>query len=139
MALLANGPVKINHLHFDIHTMLLSSMAVIVGLQAIFFFIFARLIAIFTVKLIPLHEDIVAKFCRFFNLERGVILGLAAVVLGCGGFMYAFTFWMHNAFGELIPAQMMRVLIPAFTFLIAGMQTIFASFFMSALRLHYNK
>jgi glycosyltransferase involved in cell wall biosynthesis len=139
MAALVHGPVKINGLHFDIHTMLLSSMAIIIGLQAIFFFIFARLIAIFTVKLIPQRDDIVSKFCRVFNLERGLILGLAAAILGCVGFMYAFSFWMHNAFGDLIPAQMMRVLIPAFTLLIAGMQTIFASFFMSALRLHYNK
>ncbi len=139
LASLAQGPVKINGLHFDIHTMLLSSMAIIIGLQAIFFFIFARLIAIFTVKLIPQREDVVAKFCRIINLERGILLGLAAVVLGCAGFMYAFTFWMHNDFGDLIPAQTMRVLIPAFTLLIAGMQTIFASFFMSALRLHYNK
>jgi glycosyltransferase involved in cell wall biosynthesis len=139
MASLAYGPVKINGLQFDIHTMLLSSMAVIIGMQAIFFFVFARFIAIFTLKLIPQREDVAAKFCRIFNLERGVMLGLAAVVLGCAGFMYAFRFWMHNDFGDLIPAQIMRLLIPAFTFLIAGMQIIFASFFMSALRLHYNK
>jgi hypothetical protein len=119
--------------------MLFSSMFIIIGFQAIFFFIFANFIAVHNVKLISQQNDFFAKFTSIFTLERGVLLGSFAVLLGLGASVHAFLFWMQSSFGDLIPAQMMRILIPAFTFLIAGVQIIAASFFMSILKLHHHK
>ncbi|MHB1948686.1 MAG: glycosyltransferase family 2 protein [Gammaproteobacteria bacterium] len=129
MSVLVNGPLNINGAMLDIHTMLFASLFIIVGLQAIFFFIFTHVF---------LLQDHHLWFVKALTLEKGLILGGALVVLGGGGSIYSFLLWMQSAFGSLVPSQMMRILIPAFTCVIAGVQIIFSSFFISILRLHYK-
>jgi len=129
MCLLINGPLKIRQYHFDIHTMLFASMFIIIGLQAMFFFVYARLIAASGMK----------NFIKIFSLEKGLFLGVVLTLLGCGGSVYSLLVWMQNGFGSLVPTQIMRILIPSFTFIIAGVQIIFSSFFASLLMFHYKK
>lgn len=133
MLLLMNGMLKIGKYYLDIHTMLFASLCIIVGLQAVFFSLFSRL----TAANMRLNTSSLGqvRFFKFFTLERGLLLGLLLACIGCGGTVYAFLFWMGQSFGPLIPTTMMRVLIPSFTFLISGVQIIFASFFASMLGL----
>ena len=98
-------------------------------LFAIFFFVFSRI-------LLPRGETTVVKFIKNFTLEKGLIVGVTLALVGCSGLFYSFFSWMQQDFGNLIPAQMMRVLIPAFTCVISGVQVIFASFFASLLTLY---
>jgi len=137
MLLLINGPFTIGRLNFDVHTLLFSGLFIIVGLQAIFFSLFCRLLAAFYTRF-SLPAPNLQKFLQQFTLERGLVIGLILVIMGCLGSVYAFWYWMHQAFGPLIPAQLMRVLIPSFTALISGMQIVFASFFVSVLQLYYR-
>lgn len=135
MCLLMGGPVNIHQHFLDIHTMLFSSLFIIVGIQAMFFFMFTRMIAIkFTSK-----SGTTPPLLHLFTLERGIVLGLACVLIGVGASIYSLSYWMNHSFGPLIPTEMMRILIPGFTFLIAGIQIIFSSFFIGMLNILYVK
>lgn len=125
MTVLFIGPVRIAGINFDIHTMLFSSVMMIVGLQAVSFAAFAQTIANTSMTI------------RWFTLERGLLVGLSILGLGVFGAGYSFSYWLHQAFGPLEPTQMMRLLIPATTSVVIGFQIIFSSFFMSLLGLHY--
>lgn len=127
IALLSFGPLKINQIILDIHTMLFSSFFIIAGLQSIIFFYFSRLLSFYN-KLTTLP--------KILTLENLLIFGCIITTLGFLGSFYSFYLWMHQHFGNLIPTQMMRILIPSFTCLIAGLQIIFSGFFAGILQLN---
>jgi hypothetical protein len=72
---------------------------------------------------------------RFFNLERGIIVGLLIMVMGFGLLIRGAWIWKGVHYGVLPYADNMRRLIPAVTLLVAGIQVIFSSFFLSVLGL----
>lgn len=133
--LLLQGPLKLGKCYFDIHTMLFAGMFIIAGLQAVYFSVFSKVIGIFQMKL-PEKKSMM-HFLKHFTLEKGLLVGLALIFLGGYGSVYTFLFWKSHEFGRLIPSEVMRILIPSVTCLIAGMQVTFASFFMNILTLHY--
>jgi glycosyltransferase involved in cell wall biosynthesis len=125
MGLLIKGPFQFNNHYLDIHTLLFSSAFMIVGLQIIFFYIF-----------IKFYEDNrFDNFIKKLTLEKGLMVGFLLVLLGAGGAIYGFNFWAQHSFGSLLPTHMMRIIIPALTFLMAGIQIVFASFFLGTLKL----
>ena len=136
MGVLAAGPVSIGGINLDIHTMLFSSVFMVVGMQAVCFGVFAHTIADAQMNL-PLSASSMRYFMKLFTLERGLLAGMFLVTLGVSSALYSFWYWQHHAFGPLLPTQMMRILIPSATGMIVGLQIIFASFFMSLLGLHY--
>lgn len=123
LLLLSGGSLGIAHYHFDIHTMLFASVFVIIGVQILYFFRFSR------VMMCGDNAD-------GLSLEKGLVVGVILFLLGLMGSGYSFYFWMQHGFGDLLPTEMMRILIPAFTCLISGVQIIFSSFFVSVLRLN---
>jgi glycosyltransferase involved in cell wall biosynthesis len=125
MGLLISGPFKISQYYLDIHTMLFASMFIIIGLQTIFFFLFARIIT---------HREI--SGVSIFTLEKGLVIGILLTLLGLLGSSYSFYVWMQHDFGNLLPTKMMRILIPSFTCFISGVQIIFSSFFVSLLKMN---
>lgn len=135
MIFLSQGPIWISNIQLGIHTMLFSALFMIVGLQAICFALFATFIANYHLKLTQQPPS----FLSLFSLERGLLLGLCLMCIGGSGAVYTFWYWQHHHFGNLIPEQMMRILIPALTIFILGIQSLFASFFMSLLDLYYAR
>lgn len=135
MLLLMKGPIEIGRVNLDIHTMLFSGLFMIVGLQAICFAIYSKRIADFHMK-IHFTPHPIPNIFKQIRLEHGLMTGLVLLFIGGAGSCYTFFYWFHHSFGPLIPAQMMRILIPSITSLVLGMQLIFASFFMSLLTLH---
>lgn len=129
MSMLMMGPIEIGRVNLDIHTMLFSGLFMIVGMQAVCFALFAKQVSDYHLQLAPAP-------LKHFNLEVGLIVAVIFLVLGLSGSCYTLFYWMEHSFGPLMPAQMMRILIPSITTLILGMQLMFASFFMSLLRLH---
>lgn len=135
MGVLYEAPVKVSRYVFDIHTMLFGSVFTIMGLQAILFFVFARVITTFDIQTSRPIKNL-AGFIKAFTLERGLIIGLSFLLLGSLGACYAFWTWMRVQFGMLMPTEEMRILIPAITSIIVGMEIIFSSFFLSLLGVH---
>lgn len=138
MLLLMQGPLTIGQIQFDIHSLLFSALFMIVGLQILCFAFFAQIIASIHLRLAQPNHYLI-RFLQYFTLERGLIIGLLLIISGCSGSIYLFWYWQQHAYGSLMPAHMMRILIPAITAVIIGVQLMFASFFMSLLEWHYEK
>lgn len=136
MLVLMSGPKTINGTTFDVHTMLYASTAVLLGLQAIAFSLFSKAYAV-RAQLLP-PNDFVATFLRVATLERGLMIGGAAVLIGLSGSICAFFAWGHKSFGALVPSSMMRLVIPSLTSLAAGFQIMFASFFLGILGMKHK-
>jgi glycosyltransferase involved in cell wall biosynthesis len=121
---------------FDIHTMLYAAAAVIIGMQAVFFALFSKLFAI-GINLFP-PDDKIRLTMRLWTLERGLLVGLALMLLGILGSIDVVLDWSREDFGAMTPAAAMRIIIPSVTALIAGLQIILGSFFMSMLKLAHR-
>jgi glycosyltransferase involved in cell wall biosynthesis len=118
---------------FDIHTLLYSATAVIIGFQAITFAVFTKIFAI-SERLLP-EDPRLNKVFRYINLEVGLIVGTTLLLCGLSGTIYAFWIWDTRSFGALNPSTIMRLVIPSTTLLTLGFQIILSSFFLSILGL----
>jgi hypothetical protein len=133
MMLLLPGPLTVGAVTFDIHTLLLSGTAIILGTQAIAFAILAKQFAINT-GLLPLSARFSLVLERH-SLEILVGGGILLVLFGTVGIVYTLMIWGTTQFGSLEPVQMMRLLVPSVTLLAVGFQTILAGFFKGILDL----
>jgi glycosyltransferase involved in cell wall biosynthesis len=141
LALLALGTVLTGALYFaplrifgaglDIHSMLYSSAATLLGLQLCLFALFARLSAQNAGLLPP--QPALERLLGAVTLERGLLAGLALAF--CGFLWSAAAFWQWRAagFGALDPRVVMRDTIPAATLMVGGMELMLASFLVSVL------
>jgi hypothetical protein len=123
------GPVIVAGVGFDIHTMLYSSGASILGLQLVIFSLLAR--AIGCVKGVLPATASVARLWRALTLERGIVAGIAIGLLGFGVAVHSVGMWLGTHLSALEPAEMMRYAIPSVTLMIAGAEIVFASFVLS--------
>jgi hypothetical protein len=130
-ALLETGPKQIGPATFDIHTLLLAGFACLIGYQLVVFAVFTKVFAMQR-GFHPANPSYVAMF-RYVKLETGLALGGLLVVVGIAGIVVAVMSWGAAGFGTLDPRLTMREVIPAAVLLTLGVQTIFASFFLSIL------
>jgi len=132
-ALLLQGPVFVGSIGFDAQTLLYAAAAVILGFQAVAFGVFTKVFAI-SEGLLP--EDPKLTFSKIkVNLERGLILGVSLILTGLVCSAYSVWTWKRASFGTLDPVHTLRIIIPAITALIIGVQIVFSSFFLSVLGL----
>ena len=123
--------MTIGRMTFDAHTLLFASLAVICGSQSVFFAAIAKTFAI-TEGVLP-HDPRVQRFSRLLTLERGLLLGIAAGLVGGVMLLAAFTEWRVRGFGRLDYAATMRMVVPGVTMAVLGYQMILGCFFMSLL------
>lgn len=128
-----SGPRRVGRVTFDVHTMLYAASAVLVGFQAVWFAVFAKVFALMA-GLVP-RDERVEKALRRVTLERGLVLGGCMLAAGLAGAVYAVNVWRSQAFGPLDPGRMFRLIIPSVMGLVLGGQVVFASFFLSVLGL----
>jgi len=133
MLWLLPGPRQVGGVTLDVHTLAYSAAAIICGFQAVTFAVFAKTYGI-KAGLLPADPRI-ARLSEIFSLEIGLIVGLVLVAAGLGASIYAVGSWGQAAFAGLDPSITMRVVLPAVTALILGLQAIFSSFFFSVLGL----
>jgi hypothetical protein len=122
---------------FDVHTLLFASLSMLAGQQAIHFALLTKAFAIGE-GLLPLDPR-TARFFELATLERGLILGGIACVLGLGLLAGTAYEWWKVSFGALDYASTMRLAIPGATLTALGLQTVFASFFASILGLRRRR
>ena len=131
--LLLQGPVVIAGLGFDIQTLLYAAAAVILGFQAVAFAVFTKVFAI-SEGLLPGDPRLNLERIKI-SLERGLIVGASLILTGLVCSVYSIWSWKQVSFGGLNPAHTLRIIIPAVTALIIGVQIVFSSFFLSVLGL----
>jgi hypothetical protein len=130
---LALPAVTINGATFDAHTLVFSSTAVMCGYEAILFGIVTKTFAM-TEGLVPPDRRL-NQLYSVVNLERGLLLSFAALMVGLGLLGAAVLQWKAHDFGRLDYADTMRLVIPGATLTGLSVQTAFASFFVSILGL----
>ncbi len=96
---LALPGIALGSLHFDAHTLLFASLALICGFQAIAFFLFAKVFAI-SEGLLP-ESTRGPRLLRWINLERGLVLGVISLVAGVLLLAWAINLWRETGFGPL--------------------------------------
>jgi hypothetical protein len=129
MAPLLAGPVKISGLVFDYHSALFGSMFVILGYQTIITGLFAKAYALTQSFRIP--DGFMKKFYSVFTLEYGILSGLAVLLIGMGIEIAVIFSWAESGYSNLSMASLVAF---GSTLIIIGLQTVFASFFLSLLK-----
>lgn len=117
----------------DVHTLLVASLAIICGQQSVGFALMTKLFAVGE-GLLP-RDRRVDLLLRTFNLERGLVAGVVAVIAGLALISVAVARWIGVDFGPLDYSATMRWVIPGVTLAVLGVQTALASFFFSILLL----
>ena len=115
----------------DAHTLVFASLAILCGYQAVLFAIFTKTLAMAEV---PEYQN--PRWVRFFNLmtlERGVMLGAAALLVGLVLLGLAVNEWRQTDFGGLDYSETMKLVVPGATLTALAVQTLFSSFFVSVL------
>jgi glycosyltransferase involved in cell wall biosynthesis len=131
---LVGAPRTLGGITFDVHTMVYAAAFILLGFQAIVFAVFTKVFAI-SEGLLP-TDALLEKFLRYITLEVGIAVGALLIAAGLGISLDAISAWGMRHFGPLDYSHSMRLVIPAALFLNLGVQTIFASFFLSVLRMH---
>ena len=116
---------------FDAHTLLFSSLAIMMGYQSVLFAIFAKAFAIGE-GLLPADPRL-DRFFKVIYLERGLAIGALAFLAGLILLGAAVFQWKSAHFGRLDYAVTMRRVIPGATLTALGFQTVLSSFFVSIL------
>jgi hypothetical protein len=133
MAWLLPEPRVTGGVTLDVNTLVFTAAAIVCGFQATSFYVFAKTFAIRS-GLLP-EDPLVTRLREVLRLEIGLIVGSIMVVLGLALAAYAVGFWKVRAFGRLDPQHTLRIVVPAATLLILGLQVMFSSCLLSILQL----
>ncbi|ADG89866.1 dolichol-P-glucose synthetase [Thermobispora bispora] len=134
---LSTGPVFIGELGFDVDTLVGASAMVVIGYQAVLFAIFTKVYAA-EEGFLP-QDKRVRRLVDVITLERGLLVGGLLAVAGFGGLIASLVHWGERGFGELIPAESLRLVVPSATAFMMSCQTIFATLFVSILGIRRSK
>ena len=129
-------PIKVGAVQFDTNTLLLAAMMVVVGFQVFFFGVFTKLYCVAR-GLLPDNQPL-RKTVALFSLERGILIGLFAILAGLGLLIAAILKWKAAGFGLMSYPESLRLVIPAVASMTLGIQTVFSSFFLSILELKHD-
>lgn len=130
---LACGPIRVGDHALDVTALVYAMAMVLLGFQAIIFAVFARAFAM-NEGLLPVSRGLERAF-RVVTLERGLVVGILALLIGLGIAVWNLANWGSNDFGALDTRDAVRVAVPAATLIVLGFETVLASFFLSVLGL----
>jgi glycosyltransferase involved in cell wall biosynthesis len=128
---LALPGMNIRGVHFSSHTLVISTMLILLGYQAILFAITVKTFAI-SQGIMPRDERIDALLKRV-TLERAIVAGIAMFVVGLALIAVAINAWRMSAFGNLDYERTMRWVVPGATLTALGFQTILSGFLLGIL------
>jgi glycosyltransferase involved in cell wall biosynthesis len=128
-ASLVTTPIRIPGIFtLDINALLYFSIAATVGVQIIYFGLFAQA---FAKKMnLTIAQGLARQLLNLASHEASIAAGAALVIAGAAAALYAIVEWRHTSFGTLIPSDMMRITIPAVTTLAIGTQIVFGGFLL---------
>jgi len=134
LLLLLRGPIFLFGRGFDFHTMIFASMLVLLGYQIIMLGVFAKVFS--WVEGFSGQSLFLPIILRYFQLEKGILLGAIISLAGLlvGGVTFAN--WARQGFGAL---WAIRPAIFSMTLVVLGLEIIFSSFFLSVLGIEREK
>jgi hypothetical protein len=127
---LGGGPRRILGVNFDVHYMVVGSLLTVLGFQILTTGLFAKVYSHAARLYVP--DRTLGLLMRYFNLERGLVIGAIVFLLGFAIDAAILVHWLASGRETL---NAVRPALQASTFMIIGAQTIFSSFFLSMLEL----
>ena len=128
------GERAIGPLRLDVHTLVYAAAAVVLGYQAVIFALFTKTFAI-SEGLLP-EDPRLTRLYRYVTLETGIVAGIVLVIAGLVLAATAIGIWQTQGFGPIVDVpRSLRVVILSSLAITLGVQTFFASFFLSVLGL----
>ncbi len=121
------GPIVLDGLRLNLATLAVACALIVIGCQALLFAIFTAVYATNEGFLPP--SNTVARFLRFWTLERGLAAAAALGLAGLGGGIAALLIWASSD----SQANILRIILPSLTALIISCQLTFSAFFISIL------
>lgn len=128
------APQKLGPLVFDVNTMLFSALAGVCGFQSLCFAVFTRVFAVYEGFLPP--DNRLDGWLKAFSLERGLFAGIVTFACGFALSIASVVYWHQQGLGPLNPSLSLRLVIPGGTLVTLGIQMVFASFFLSIMRMN---
>jgi hypothetical protein len=123
---LANGPRRFAGMSFDVHYMVVGSLLTVLGFQIVTTGVFAKVYSHAARLYAP--DRTLGLLSRYFNLERGLVVGGLLFFLGFGIDVSILVRWLASHMGSL---DAVRPALQASTLMIVGAQTVFSTFFLS--------
>jgi glycosyltransferase involved in cell wall biosynthesis len=130
-AILLPGPVRVGGIGFDIHTFIVSCLAILVGLQTVTFAIMARKFGE-SRGLVPRSQRY-GPLLSTITMDRMLLLALAMGSAGMIGMIYCVMTWANTGFGPLEYQSLLRVLTLSTTAVAAALQLAFAAFLLGVM------
>lgn len=127
------GTVYIGRVGFDVHTLVGASLLVLVGYQWVATGLVMRVFGI--ASEIGPAPDLVGRFARLITLERGLMLGLGACLLGVLPIAWVLWTWAAAGFGPLDIHTTIRPMVIGATVIALGVQTVLLSVVCAMFRL----
>ena len=127
MSLILTENLILFGIKFQTHPMFIGSVLSILGYQLILTGIFAR---IYAHNHLNEKDKRLEQLYHLFNLEKSIIAGLIFFLIGFIIYLNILITWISVNFGAL---NTINISIFALTFVVLGIQTIFAGFFFSIL------
>jgi hypothetical protein len=128
---LALPGATIRGIHFSSHTLVIATMLILIGYQAVLFAVTVKTYAI-SQGIMPRDERIDALLERV-TLERAIVAGAAMFVAGLALIAVAFNAWRVHEFGNLDYERTMRWVVPGTGLMAVGFQTILSGFLLGIL------
>ncbi len=124
--------ISLGFVVFDIHTLFFASVFFIIGYQSLIMSAISRVYAA-QVGVLPENRKLRDVTSRF-NLEKVLVAGTLIFVAGAVLSLYSVVRWhQFSGLGDFDPRIGFRILIPAFTLIITGVQTMLTSFVIELL------
>lgn len=133
MAWLLPAPRMVGSVTLDIHTLIYAALAVNLGFEAMLFWSFAKVYGM-RERIVP-PDPWFRRTIGLLTLERGLILGGLLLLFGVGLTVVAIAKWDIENFGGMVPAQAMRLVIPASTAILLAFQIAYGAFFLNVLEI----
>src|SRR6516225_6259460 len=135
--LVAIGPLTIGSVTFDVDTLVAASAMVVIGFQAVLFWLFTQVYA-GSEGFLP-EEPKVQRVLEKLSLERGLVLGGLIGLAGLAGLIFSLLYWNGQKFSHLNYEHSLRLMIPSVTALIVSCQVVLGTFFLSILGIKHTR
>jgi glycosyltransferase involved in cell wall biosynthesis len=120
--------IRLGSVAFAQHTLIVTCTLTVVGIQSVFFWTFAKSVAIQKQLLLP--DAVFRTVRRLFNLERCLVGGGLLVLSGLAIAAYGLFYWYNLSFGPVEGDSLIRIVCAASILISIGFQLIFSAFFM---------
>jgi glycosyltransferase involved in cell wall biosynthesis len=134
---LLGGNVHVGKLTLAEHTFVVACTAIIIGTQAIWFWVFAKVVAIGQ-GLLP-SDPAFDRWRGYVSVESGAMAGAALILVGLLGNAGAVVYWSSLSFGTITYGFLIRFVAAACTLMVLGFQTLHSVFLLYLLDYIDNK